>query len=122
MSLSDLKVLEAAGLIVHKLPIPDIPVTVTESDLLGYEFEEGEDVREIGERLAASYVNFYFCNDFILLPQFGGKNKESDRRAVEIMTGLSKKRTVVPISARDIIVGGGNIHCITQQIPKGAGK
>ena len=122
MSLSCLKVLEAAGLTVHKLPIPDVPVTVSEEDLDGYEFEEGEDTREVGERLAASYVNFYFCNDFVLLPQFGGENSESDRRAAEIMTKLCKGRKVVPMPARDIIVGGGNIHCITQQIPRGAGK
>ena len=44
---------------VHKLPIPKRPVLVTEADLGGYEFEEGEDRREAGERLAASYVNFY---------------------------------------------------------------
>ena len=45
---------------VHKLPIPDHPVCVTGEELEGYVFEEGEDVREEGERLAASYVNFYF--------------------------------------------------------------
>lgn len=119
MSLSCLKVLEAAGVTVHKLPIPDVPVTVTPEDLEGYVFEEGEDVREVGERLAASYVNFYFCNDYVLFPQFGGENVESDKRAVEIMTKLCKHRTVIPVPARDIIVGGGNIHCITQQLPKG---
>ncbi len=119
MSLSCLKVLEAAGVTVHKLPIPDVPVTVTPEDLEGYVFEEGEDVREVGERLAASYVNFYFCNDYVLLPQFGGENVESDKRAVEIMTELCKPRTAIPVPARDIIVGGGNIHCITQQLPKG---
>ena len=117
MSLGCLKVLEAAGLTVHKLPIPDVPVTVTPEDLEGYVFEEGEDVREVGERLAASYVNFYFCNDYVLLPQFGGVNAESDKRAVDIMAKLCKHRTVVPVPARDIIVGGGNIHCISQQIP-----
>lgn len=122
MSLSCLKVLEAAGVTVHKLPIPDVPVTVTPEDLEGYVFEEGEDVREVGERLAASYVNFYFCNDYVLLPQFGGDNAESDKRAVEIMTKLCKPRTIIPVPARDIIVGGGNIHCVTQQIPKGVLK
>ena len=45
---------------VHKLPIPDVPVCVTKEDLEGYAFEDGEDTREEGERLAASYVNFYF--------------------------------------------------------------
>ncbi|MGN0661339.1 MAG: agmatine deiminase [Oscillospiraceae bacterium] len=104
---------------VHKLPIPDCPVCITEDELCGYTFEDGEDEREAGERLAASYVNFYFSNDAVILPQFGGENEESDRRAVRIMTDICKNRKVIPIYARDVIVGGGNIHCITQQIPKG---
>ena len=119
MSLSCLKVLENEGIIVHKLPIPKHPITVKEEDLKGYVFEDGEDVREVGERLAASYVNFYFCNDYVLIPQFGGENEDSDKEAVKIMVSLCKDRKVVPVSARDILLGGGNIHCITQQIPKG---
>lgn len=102
---------------VHKLPVPKIPVTVTENDIKGYIFEDGEDTREVGERLAASYVNFYFCNGAVILPQFGGENAESDRVAAEILEIVCKDRKIIPIYARDIIVGGGNIHCITQQIP-----
>lgn len=102
---------------VHKLPVPKVPVTVTEKDLEGYVFEDGEDTREIGERLAASYVNFYFCNGAVILPQFGGENSESDRLAAEILEKVCKDRKIIPIYARDIILGGGNIHCITQQIP-----
>lgn len=104
---------------IHKLPIPDHPVCVEASDMEGYEFEDGEDTREIGERLAASYVNFYICNHAILLPQFGGENAQSDERAAEILGKLFPEREIARIPARDIIVGGGNIHCITQQIPKG---
>ena len=102
---------------VHKLPIPDTPVTITAHDLAGYTFEEGEDQRELGERLAASYVNFYFTNGSVLLPQFGGRNKASDERAARIMQQLCHGRRIVPIDAREIIIGGGNIHCITQQVP-----
>lgn len=102
--------------VVHKLPIPKKPVCITEEELAGFDFEEGEDIREAGERLAASYVNFYISNDHIILPQFGDKN---DEVAVRIMSEIFKEREIVPIYARDIIVGGGNIHCITQQIPKG---
>lgn len=104
---------------VHKLPIPDHPVTITQEELDGYDFEEGEDEREAGERLAASYVNFYFSNNSVIFPTFGGENEESDRRAEEILTALLPERKIVPIPARAILVGGGNIHCITQQIPKG---
>lgn len=124
MSLADLEYLEketdAKGrkIAVHKLPIPDHPVLVTEDDLANYEFEEGEDFREVGERLAASYVNFYFVNGAALVPQFGGENTESDRRAIAILKGICEDREVIGIPARDILLGGGNIHCITQQIPE----
>ena len=105
-------------LIIHKLPIPDHPICITKEDLDGYTFEEGEDMREVGERLAASYVNFYFSNEAIILPVFGGENKESDERAVQLMQQWNPDRKVIPVFARDILTGGGNIHCITQQIPR----
>lgn len=120
MSVADLAVLnnatDARGrrLVVHKLPIPKTPVSITEYELKGFAFEEGEDVREVGERLAASYVNFYITNGGVLVPQFGDEN---DSKAVEILGQLFPDRKVYPIFARDIIVGGGNIHCITQQLP-----
>lgn len=109
-------------LVIHKLPIPDHPVCVTEEDLANFVFEPGEDTRTEGECLAASYVNFYFTNDSVLLPQFGGENGASDARAAELMRRLCPNRRIVPIDSRDILLGGGNIHCVTQQIPKGALK
>ncbi len=115
-----LKVLDSAGIEVTKLPIPDVPVTVTAEDLEGYVFEEGEDVREAGERLAASYVNFYYTNTAVLVPAFGGDNTGSDMRAAQILQEQCPDRKVIRIPARDIILGGGNIHCITQQIPASA--
>ena len=99
---------------VHKLPIPKTPICVTEEDLKGYEFEPGEDVREAGERLAASYVNFYIGNKVVLVPQFGD---EHDVLATDLLQKLFPEREIVPVFAREIIIGGGNIHCITQQIP-----
>ncbi len=123
LSLQDLEYLEnetdAKGrkIKVHKLPIPDTPVLVDEKDLSNYEFEEGEDMRDAGERLAASYVNFYYINGAALVPQFGGSNAESDKRALDILKEVCKGREVIGIPARDILLGGGNIHCITQQIP-----
>ena len=102
---------------IHKLPIPEHPVLVSALDLQNYEFEDGEDMREEGERLAASYVNFYFVNGAALVPQFGGENTESDQKALGILQKVCKSREIIGISARDILLGGGNIHCITQQIP-----
>lgn len=101
---------------VHRLPVPKRPVLVSGEDLEGYVFEDGEDVREAGERLAASYVNFYIANGSVVVPQFGD---EHDRDAVRILEGLFPEREVCPVPARDILLGGGNIHCITQQIPAG---
>ena len=125
MSMADLSYLEqetdAKGrkIKVHKLPIPSTPVCVSEYDLAGYVFEEGEDMREAGERLAASYVNFYFSNEAVVMPVFGGANEKSDELAVSIMKELNPDRQVIPVPAREILVGGGNIHCITQQVPLG---
>ena len=120
LSAEDLEVLEwemdAKGrkIRVHKMPIPKKPVCITEKDLAGYVFEEGEDTREVGERLAASYVNFYIGNKAVLVPQFGD---EHDALATDLLQKLFPEREIVPIFAREIIIGGGNIHCITQQIP-----
>ncbi len=123
MSLRDLEYLESVTdarnrhLKIHKLYVPDIPVCCNQEDIDNYVFEEGEDERETGERLAASYVNFYFTNNAVLVPQFGGENAESDKRAVEMLSAICKNRKIIPIDARAILLGGGNIHCITQQIP-----
>lgn len=121
MSSADLEILEnetdARGrkIEVHKVYIPKNPVCITEYELSGFTFEEGEDEREAGERLAASYVNFYITNGGVLIPQFGDV---MDEPALKAIGSLFEGRKVYPIYARDIIVGGGNIHCITQQIPQ----
>ncbi len=118
MSRLDLQLLEketdAKGrhFVIRKLPIPKKPVRITEEDLAGYVFEDGEDVREAGERLAASYANFYIANGCVLVPQFGDEN---DKVALKVLAEAFPDREIIPIFARDIIVGGGNIHCITQQ-------
>ncbi len=111
----DLEVLERVGIAVHKLPFPKTPVCFTEYEVAGFEPEEGEDTRSVGGKLAASYVNFYICNAAVLVPQFGDEN---DGLAVQILGDLFKDRKIVPVFARQLIIGGGNIHCLTQQIPK----
>lgn len=98
---------------VHKLPLPK-PVTITEEECMGLDACGDEPTRRPGERLAASYVNFYIANDRIVMPGFGDP---ADREAKEILQGLFPDREVVQIYTRDILIGGGNLHCITQQIP-----
>ena len=120
LSKASLDALEAAAdakgrkITVHKLPLP-APVTITEEECAGLDLCEGEPTRTPGERLAASYVNFYIANGAVVMPAFGDP---MDSKAQAILQRLFPTRKVVAIPARDILIGGGNIHCITQQIPR----
>ena len=69
-----------------------------------------------GERLPASYLNFYIGNDVVLVPTF---NDPADRVALGILAGLFPAREVVGIHAGDLILGLGGVHCVTQQQPLG---
>lgn len=99
---------------ITKMPIPS-PVCITEEECEGLEHMDGKPVRTPGERLAASYVNFYIANDKVIVPGF---NDPMDEIAVNILKEAFPGRKIEQIYARDILIGGGNIHCITQQIPK----
>ena len=65
--------------------------------------------------MAASYVNYYIGNGFVALPVFGDP---MDENAVKVLSELYPDRKIETIYAREILLGGGNIHCITQQIQK----
>ena len=69
-----------------------------------------------GQRLPASYANFYIANDMVLVPVF---NDPGDARALTTLERLFPKRTVVPIYCRDFVLGLGTLHCCTQQQPSG---
>lgn len=75
----------------------------------------GREHRHSGERLAASYVNFYIANGAIIMPAFGVP--EADSRAQAVLQQTFPDREVVAVQTREIVLGGGNIHCITQQQP-----
>lgn len=109
------KAVDARGrkLRVHKLMLPE-PVTITEEECMGLDPCGDEPVRVPGERLAASYVNFYISNEHIVMPGF---RDPADEEARTLLQELFPTRKVIQIYARDILIGGGNIHCITQQIP-----
>jgi agmatine deiminase len=67
-----------------------------------------------GQRLPASYANFYVANAAVLVPTF---NDPNDRKALGILTELFNGRPVVGIHAVDLVWGLGTIHCLTQQEP-----
>jgi agmatine deiminase len=67
-----------------------------------------------GQRLPASYANFYIANGLVLVPTF---NDRRDREALGILGELLPGRTVVGIHAVDLVWGLGTLHCLTQQQP-----
>jgi agmatine deiminase len=69
-----------------------------------------------GERLPASYANFYIANGVVLVPTFNDRN---DRAALNTIAELFPAREVVGIHAVDLVWGLGTLHCLTQQQPAG---
>jgi len=68
-----------------------------------------------GQRLPASYANFYVCNAAVLVPTFDDPN---DRIALGILAELFRDRPVVGIHALDLVWGLGTLHCLSQQEPR----
>lgn len=100
---------------IHKLIAPK-PVLITAEEAAGVDKVAGTLPREAGNRLAASYVNFYIANDVIVMPRF---NDPADGPAQDALAKLFPTRRIVSVPGREILLGGGNIHCITQQEPLG---
>ena len=68
-----------------------------------------------GQRLPASYANFYIANQCVLVPTF---NDPHDRHALNILAELFPQRTVIGIHAVDLALGLGTLHCLTLQEPE----
>ena len=68
-----------------------------------------------GQLLPASYANFYIANGIVLVPTF---NDPADRVALNTLSELFPEREIVPIYCRDLVLGLGTIHCMTQQLPR----
>ena len=68
-----------------------------------------------GERLPASYVNFYISNGAVLVPRFG---VPTDETALVRLAELFPGRRVVGIPSRTLVRGLGSLHCLTQQQPQ----
>jgi agmatine deiminase len=98
---------------VHRLHVP-APATISRAESEGVLLVDGTLPRMAGDRLAASYINFYFCNGGAVVPTF---NDPMDAVALAQLQELLPERKVVGIPSREILLGGGNIHCITQQVP-----
>jgi agmatine deiminase len=92
------------------------PIFISEAEASGVDQVPDVQPRVPGERLAGSYVNSYLVNDAVILPVFDDPHDES---AVKLYEQLFPGRDIVTVPGREILLGGGNVHCITQQEPAG---
>jgi len=98
---------------VHKLCCPQEKICIGEDFAIDH--IAGSIARRNGDICIASYINFLFVNKGIIAPQYGDEN---DALALEQLRAIFPDREVVGVNTREIVYGGGNIHCITQQQPK----
>ena len=102
---------------IVNIPLPNPPLTLNKDEAKGIASNLVTEAkpRQEGDRLSASYVNFYQGKKFVILPAFGVKE---DKMAYDIFSQLFPKKKIHQINTREILLGGGNIHCITMQIPE----
>ena len=98
---------------IFKLPMPG-PLYMSAEEARGLVAGESMKPRHAGDRLAGSYVNFYFANGAIIMPLL---DPRTDDQAAAALREACPGRQIVGVPAREILLGGGGIHCITQQIP-----
>ncbi len=99
-------------IVVHKLPMPG-PLFMEQEEASGIDIAEGME-REAGERLAASYANYLITNNQIVFPLL---DERYDMEVKDKLETLYPNYKVNGVNAREILLGGGNIHCISQQVP-----
>jgi agmatine deiminase len=101
------------ALVVHKMPIPG-PLYATQQECDGVDLVAGSQERHPSVRLAGSYVNFLIVNGGIIAPSF---DDPLDSQAQALLQQLFPEHEVVMVPGRELLLGGGNIHCLTQQQP-----
>jgi agmatine deiminase len=100
---------------IHRIHQPT-PMYITSEEAAGLQPAPGSWPRPAQQRLAGTYINYYVANGGVIVPQFDDAH---DKAALEAIQTLFPEREVVGVYAREILLGGGNIHCITQQQPQG---
>ncbi len=103
---------------IHKLRT-DCYMMTTKGEALGVVAADGTKPREAGVILPEIYANLYVGNGFVVVPQFDSPN---DEQALTTVRAAFPERDVIGLpNSREILLGGGNIHCVTQQQPLGTG-
>jgi agmatine deiminase len=88
---------------------------MTAEEAAGIDPHVGTHMRRAGDRLPGSYINFYVANKVLVMPLF---DKRWDGAAMRTLKRLFPSREVIGVPTREVLLGGGNIHCITQQVPR----
>ena len=101
-------------LTIHKIHQPG-PLFMSAAEAGGVDRRRGSRPRRAGDRLPASYINFYVANKTVVMPLY---DKRWDAAARRTLQRLFPTRNLVGVETREVLLGGGNIHCITQQIPR----
>jgi agmatine deiminase len=104
-------------LTIHKIHQPG-PLYMSAEEAAGIDQRPGSHPRKAGMRLPASYINFYIANKCIVMPLY---DKRRDAAAKAALKRLFPTREVLGVATREVLLGGGNIHCITQQVPRPTG-
>src|SRR3989344_2038134 len=81
--------------------------------------ESGEHSHTGSRHKPASYLNFYIGNDAVVVPVFGEENEESDEEALRMLGLVFPQRKIVGVDCAKMILGGGTLHCASQQEPRG---
>jgi agmatine deiminase len=98
---------------IHKIPLP-AEIVVTDDEAAGIDMIEGSLALPAGFRQAATHVNCYPCNGGLIVPTF---DDPKDDDALAALRRLFPDRETVPLPSREIILAGGNVHCVTHQQP-----
>ena len=98
---------------VHKLVSPG-PLYMTRREADGIASDSNIRALRAGTRLAASYANFYLANNAVIVPLLDARTDAQVRRQLR---QIFPRRQIVGVQAREILLGGGDLHCITQQQP-----
>lgn len=97
---------------VHRLCVPKKPVLLEGADTI--DKNPCAASRQNGDLCIASYANFLITNQGIIVPQYGDEN---DSLALMQLQEIFPEHQIKGVPTREIVYGGGNIHCITQQQP-----
>lgn len=90
------------------------PLVLSPDEAAGVDAVPGTQPRRAGDRLAGSYVNCYLGNGIVVVPVFADPHDEA---ALRTYRRLFPGRRIVGVPGREILLGGGNVHCVTQQVP-----